>query len=35
MQDKDAITVKKILKYCDDIERYIHGLHESDFNSNV
>lgn len=31
MQDKDAIIVKKLVKYCGDIARYIHGMDERAF----
>ena len=34
MQGKDAITAKKIIKYCDDIERYICGMREEDFSED-
>ena len=34
MQGKDAVTIKKIIKYCDDIEQFIDGFRENDFTGD-
>ena len=34
MHGKDAVIIKKIVKYCDDIERYIDDFQEKDFTED-